>query len=169
MMIETERLSLRELTLDDAGFILELVNTEGWLRYIGDRGVRSISDAQQYLLQGPLESYRTNGFGLWLVTTREHARAIGMCGILKRGMLSHPDAGFAFLPGFTRQGYARESLQACLKLARGKFGLDKIAAITTPDNFPSQKVLEGAGFKYSSAIKSEKNEELFLFMKDLID
>jgi RimJ/RimL family protein N-acetyltransferase len=169
MVLETPRLFLRELALTDASFIVELLNTEGWLRYIGDRGVHSEADAENYLTSGPFESYRTNGFGLWLVVRKEDSMRLGMCGILKRPILNHPDVGFAYLPEFTRQGYAGESLRGILHLARTRFSLQKVCAITTPDNNASQKVLASAGFEFSGTTLSEKNEELFLYMKDLND
>jgi RimJ/RimL family protein N-acetyltransferase len=100
----TERLELVHLTLEDAPFILELVNDPAWLRFIGDRGVRTLAQAEAYLQDGPLASYATHGFGLYLVRRKSDGAPLGMCGLLKRPSLPQPDIGFAYLPQFTGQG-----------------------------------------------------------------
>ena len=101
--IESERLFLRPLTLEDDEFILQLLNTDGFIKYIGDRNVKTIEQAKNYLLNGPLKSYETNGFGLSLVELKTGRTPIGMCGLLKRDYLDHPDIGFAFLPDLYRK------------------------------------------------------------------
>ena len=105
-VLETERLRLRRLTVDDAAFILELVNDPSWLRFIGDRGVRNLDDARSYILKGPVASYEKHGFGLWLVELKAEATPIGICGLLQRDTLPDVDIGFALLPQFCGQGYA---------------------------------------------------------------
>jgi RimJ/RimL family protein N-acetyltransferase len=97
--LETERLTLRELTTDDAEFILRLLNEPSFLRFIGDKGVRNLQDARQYILNGPIASYNQNGFGLYLVVLKSTNTSIGMCGLIKRETLADVDIGFAFLPG----------------------------------------------------------------------
>ena len=128
-----------------------------------------MSDAENYLLKGPLDSYEKNGFGLWMVTRKGDLRPLGMCGILKRETLEHPDIGFAFLPEFAGQGYATESIRVVLGVAAKRFNLSILCAITTPDNHASQKALTKCGFIFSRKTVSEKNEELFLFMKSLYE
>src|SRR5258706_8494910 len=98
--IETERLILRQFIANDAGFIFKLLNSPDWLKYIGDRNIKSVQDAEAYLVNGPLKSYETNGYGLSLVSLKENGVAIGACGLLKRDFLDHPDIDFAFLPGY---------------------------------------------------------------------
>src|SRR5829696_5552552 len=105
-VLETERLSLRQFTVDDAQFILRLLNEPSFLRYIGDKQVRNLEDARQYILNGPVASYERNGFGLLLVELRELRTPIGMCGLLKREELPDPDIGFALLPDFWSTGFA---------------------------------------------------------------
>src|SRR5688500_10193973 len=100
-MILSHRLILRQLELSDAPFIITLLNTPGWLQYIGDRYVKTIEDAEGYITNGPAKSYRDNGFGLLLVVERESGIPVGTCGLLKRKNLDHPDLGFAFLPEYT--------------------------------------------------------------------
>jgi [ribosomal protein S5]-alanine N-acetyltransferase len=114
----TERLLIRKLTFDDSSFIVKLLNSPGWLRYIGDRGVKTEEDAKVYLQNGPLLSYEENGFGLYLVGLLETGEPIGMCGILKRDSLVHPDLGYSLLPEFTGKGYAYEAANAVVLVCR---------------------------------------------------
>jgi RimJ/RimL family protein N-acetyltransferase len=147
-LIETPRLRLRRFTPDDAAFILALVNDPAWRRHIGDKGVRNLDDARRYLADGPLASYQRFGFGLLRVELAATGEPIGMCGVLKRVTLPDPDVGFAFLPAFRGHGYAREALAAVLADARGRLGLPRVLAITSPDNARSITVLEKAGFRF---------------------
>ena len=112
IICETERLLLRLLATDDAAFILELLNEPSFVANIGDKGVRNLADACQYLLTGPIKSYEQNGFGLWLVALQETLTPIGMCGLIKREGLDDPDVGYALLPKFWSQGYAFEAAAA---------------------------------------------------------
>lgn len=147
-ILETERLRLRELTLHDTGFIIELLNSPGWIRFIGDRNVKTEEQAVNYLQNGPLKSYLENGYGLYLVEKKDDQRAIGMCGILKRDTLEHPDIGFAFLPDFQGKGYGFEVAQATLRYAIDILGIPKVYAITLPDNIKSIRLLEKIGLWY---------------------
>lgn len=153
IVLETERLVLRRLTLNDAPFIVELLNEPSFLRFIGDRGVRNQQDARQYLLKGPIASYQQFGFGLYLAFLKETGDAIGIAGLLKRDTLRDVDLGFALLPAFWGFGYASEAARALLDHGRGSFGLKRIAAITSPDNVGSIKVLEKAGFRFEGLIR----------------
>ena len=149
----THRLSLRRLTLDDAAFIVELVNDPSWLRFIGDRGVRTPADAGAYLTKGPLASYERFGFGLFLVERKADNAPIGMCGLLKRDTLPDVDVGFAFLPQFTRQGYGFEAASATLAYARQTLGLKRIVAVTNPDNAASIQLLSKLGLKFEKMVR----------------
>src|SRR5690349_16881544 len=111
-IIETERLILREFTIEDDQFILELLNSPGWLRFIGDRGVRNLNDASNYLQSRIIGSYELNGFGLWMMVVKETNTAVGLCGLIKRDGLDDVDIGFALLPGFEGNGYAWEAASA---------------------------------------------------------
>lgn len=163
-IIESERLSLRPLTLEDSAFILELLNTDGFIKYIGDRNVRTIDQANDYLLNGPLKSYETNGFGLSLAELKTDRTPIGMCGLLKRDYLDHPDMGFAFLPNYTGKGYAHEIAKELLHYGLHKLGMGNILAITLPENSSSIKLLEKLGFGYErNFISPDTNEELCLY------
>jgi [ribosomal protein S5]-alanine N-acetyltransferase len=151
-VLTTRRLSLRRLSTADAEFILELVNDPAFLRFIGDKAVRSTDDARQYILAGPVASYERNGFGLWLVELNDSGQPVGMCGLLKRDTLPDVDIGFAFLPAFRSQGYAFEAASAVLDYGRSEFGLKRIVAITNPDNAGSIRVLEKIGMRFERMI-----------------
>jgi [ribosomal protein S5]-alanine N-acetyltransferase len=164
IILETERLILRKLSLDDAEFIFELTNEPSFIRYIGDKGVRNLDDARKYIQDGPLSSYERNGFGLYRVELKDTGAAIGTCGLLKRDTLPHPDIGFAFLPAYWSQGYAFESAAAVMNYAREALKLKRILAITSPDNQASAKLLGKIGLRFERMIKlSDDAEEIKLF------
>jgi RimJ/RimL family protein N-acetyltransferase len=152
-LIHCERLSLRELGLHDAEFILRLLNEPGFLRFIGDKGVRTLDDAREYLSKGPLESYRRHGFGLYHVSLRHDGTAIGICGLVKRDTLVDPDVGFAFLERHWSKGYASESAAAVLAYGRDVLGIERIVAITALDNRGSIAVLEKIGLSFERRVK----------------
>jgi [ribosomal protein S5]-alanine N-acetyltransferase len=162
-VIQTPRVDLRELGLDDAGYILELLNEPSFIRFIGDKGVRTLDGAREYLLQGPMDSYVRNGFGLYAACLRD-GRPIGMCGLVKREGLEDPDVGFAFLSRYWRKGYAVECAGAVLAHALEALSLKRIVAITSPDNWSSIAVLEKIGFKFERMIRLvDHSPELKLF------
>src|SRR5215467_998556 len=161
---ETERLVLRKLSEDDAEFILQLLNEPSFLRYIGDKGVRSLDDARQYLLTGPIASYEENGYGLYLVELKENRVKIGINGLLKRPVLDYPDIGFAFLPSYCSRGYASESAAAVMDYAKNVLGLERVLAITIPGNHGSINVLRKIGMTYQGTIRlAADGEELNLY------
>jgi len=163
-ILETERLVLRHLTLDDAAFMQVLVNDPTWLRFIGDRGVRSIDDAREYLRKGAIASYAQHGFGLYMTELKDGAQPIGICGLVKRDTLPDVDVGFALLPQFAGHGYAGEAASAVMELARQKFGLTRVVAITNPDNHGSIRVLEKIGLVFERLIRVAAGaDELALF------
>ncbi len=144
----TERLALRRLTEDDAGFILALVNEAEWLRYVGDKNVHDLEQARRYLRQGPIASYEQSGFGLYMVELLATSEPLGICGLLKRPSLEHADVGFAIAAKHRGHGYATEAARASLEHGRREFGLRRIVAITSPDNEASCRVLEKIGFRF---------------------
>lgn len=146
--LSTARLQLRPLTLADAPFILHLLNTPGWKRFIGDKGVYTLAHARAYLRQGPLASYARHGFGLYAMVPHGKYLPIGMCGILKRHCLSSPDLGFAILPEYSGQGYTHEAATAVLHHTFSADPMEDILAITSPDNQASRRLLEKLGFEY---------------------
>jgi RimJ/RimL family protein N-acetyltransferase len=167
-ILETERLLLRQLSTHEAEFILELLNEPSFIQNIGDRGVRTLADANSYILNGPVASYARNGFGLYLVVLKETNESIGMCGLIKRAGLDDVDIGYAFLPKFWSRGYAVESALATKSYAKNVIGLKRIVAITDPANGASIRVLEKIGLSFERMIKlSEDDIELKLFAVEL--
>jgi RimJ/RimL family protein N-acetyltransferase len=163
-ILETDRLLLRQLTLNDAPFIIDLVNSPGWLANIGDRHIQTEEQARAYLQQGPLASYKSNGFGLYLIELKNDRGPIGMCGILKRDSLDYPDIGFALMPAFTGKGYAAEIAMATMAFAKNALKLPVVAAIVLPANKASIKLLGKLGMTYRKTVMSpDTNEELMLF------
>jgi RimJ/RimL family protein N-acetyltransferase len=146
MDLETDRLTLRAFTLDDAPFILQLLNEPSFLANIGDKGVRTEADARQYLITGPMASYAAHGFGLCAVVLAATGQLIGMCGLLRRPTLDAPDLGYALLPEFWGAGYAVEAADGVLGHARTTLALTSLRAITSLDNEASMRVLRRVGF-----------------------
>jgi len=162
-VIETERLVLRELKTHDADFILELLNDAAFLQFIGDKGVRNLDDARQYISEGPGQSYRQHGFGLYAVCLHD-ATPVGICGLVKRNGLEDVDVGFAFLARHRSRGYAVESAAAVLAHAYRTLRLRRVVAIVSPENLGSIAVLERIGLKFERMIRlSEDRAELKLF------
>lgn len=164
IVIETARLILRRLTLDDAEFILGLLNEPSFLRNIGDKGVRNLDHARNYLLSGPIASYEKFGFGLYLVQLKDGHVPIGMCGLLKREALPDVDIGFSFLPQFWSKGYAFESASAVIAHGKREFGLERIVGLVKPGNQGSIRVLEKLGLKFEKMIRileGETEDKLF--------
>ena len=165
-VLETERLLLREFTVDDAEFILTLLNEPSFLRYIGDKKVRNLDDARQYILNGPVASYERHGFGLNCVELRESHTPIGMCGLLKRDELPDPDIGFALLPDFWNKGFAFEAAEAVLKDALERLQIQRILAITSLDNDASINLLQRLGFSFEKVTRlSADGEQVRLFTR----
>ncbi len=165
---ETGRLTLRRFTMADAAFVVELLNEASFLRYIGDKGVRTEADARRYLETGPLASYARHGFGLLQVGLKESGEPVGMCGLLKRDWLEDVDVGFALLPRFWRKGYAFEAASAVLGHARDGLGLRRVVAITSPDNAASIGLLDKLGFRFERMARpSDREPEVRVFGLDL--
>jgi [ribosomal protein S5]-alanine N-acetyltransferase len=161
---ETARLQITRLAADDAPFILDLLNDPDFLRYIGDRGVRTLDDAVAYITNGPVASYARHGFGLYLVSLTDSSRPIGIAGVLRRESLDDPDIGFAFLPAFRGQGYAIEAARGVMHHAKHDLGLGRIVAIVSPANEASRRLLGGLGFRLEGRVRlAEAAEEVDLF------
>ncbi len=157
--LQSERLAFRKFDFEDADFIVELLNSPGWLQYIGDRNVHNQAQAIQYFEQGPMKSYREHGFGLWMVVLKEDKKPIGMCGLLKRDYLENPDIGFALLPAFAGKGYGKEMARAVWQYAQEKLALRSLCAITLKENASSIRVLESMGMQYVKQIQSQTNSD----------
>ncbi|MGB3465313.1 MAG: GNAT family N-acetyltransferase [Cyclobacteriaceae bacterium] len=157
-ILTSERLVLKEFTLKDAAFIMELMNSPGWLQYIGDRSIHSIGDAEKYLKEGPIASYTLHGFGLWKIESKSDGIPVGMCGLLQRDYLKDPDIGFAMLPAQSGRGYAKEAILATLKRAFFHMGLSRVLAVAQPDNKASISLLGKVGFEFDKKICPDQQE-----------
>jgi cyanophycin synthetase len=155
----TARLVMRPFRLGDAAFIVELLNDPDWLRFIGDRGVRTLDDARTYLHNGPIAHAARHGFALGAVLPAGNDQPIGMCGLVRREGLDDVDLGYAFMPSARGHGYAHEAAAAWLARGFGEFGLKRIVAITKPDNAPSQRVLESIGMRFERRVRLPQNRE----------
>lgn len=153
IVCESERVTVRQFTLDDAEFVIELLNDDSFIRYIADKKVRTIVDAENYLKSGPLASYEKIGFGLSLVMLTESETPIGMCGLLKRDELEFPDLGYAFLPQYCGKGYALEAAKAVLKEGMKRHSLSRVLAVTLPHNQHSNRLLQQAGFTQTGMVE----------------
>jgi RimJ/RimL family protein N-acetyltransferase len=167
VVLETNRLRLRRLEVDDADFILRLLNEPSFLQNIGDKGVRTRDDARLYILNGPVASYEKFGFGLYLVELRESGAPVGMCGLLKRDVLEDVDIGYALIPEFWSKGYAVESVTAVMSYASKVLGLKRVVAVVNPDNQSSIRLLERIGFRFERMVRlSDGGPEIKLFASD---
>lgn len=151
-ILETERLALYQFTTDDATFIMELLNTPGWLRFIGNRNIQSLEDARKYIENVLLPSYQQHGFGFYKVRLQADDTAIGMCGLVKRPTLPDADIGYALLPAYMGQGYAAEAATAVAHYAFSTLGLPQLLAITEQENERSIHLLGKIGLYFERPI-----------------
>ena len=161
-LIETERLLISQLTLEDAAFIFKLVNSSSWLQYIGDRNIHTIEDARLYIENEPLKSYNQWGFGPYKILLKSSNTAIGMCGLLKRDMLKDVDLGYALLPAYTGHGYAYEAARGILHYAKTHLGLQRVIAITSADNVRSLTLLQKLGLRFEQTLEFNGRDALLL-------
>ncbi len=165
LIAETERLIIREMTTDDAAFVLALINTPKFYKFIADRGVRTVAEAEQYIEERFLANQRKHGFGMFAVFLRD-GTPIGNCGFVRRDTLAGPDIGFAFLPEYEGKGYGLESARAMMRYGRETLGFTEVFAITSLDNDASVRLLEKLGLRFREIIDSD-GEQLNLFHIDL--
>lgn len=152
-ILETERLLLRQLTAEDAELMLELLNDPDFIRYVADRGVRTMEEAAEFIRNRMLPSYEKVGFGFYLVEEKASREPIGICGLVKRDGLDDVDIGFSIRRKFWRKGFAHEAAVAVLDYGRSALKLPRIVAITAPDNNSSMKLLEKLGLRFEKMIR----------------
>jgi RimJ/RimL family protein N-acetyltransferase len=163
-VLATQRLTLRTMCVDDAAFMLDLLNQPSWLRFIGDRGVTNLQQARSYITNGALQSYQRLGFGFYVVELSAQPVPIGICGLTKRDYLPDVDLGYALLPQYWSRGLALEAATGVLEYSRTVLRLPRLAAITSPDNHTSIRLLEKLGLRYEQTIvHPDTHEPLKLF------
>lgn len=166
-VLDTPRLSLRHLGSADAAFMLELLNEPGFIKNIGDRGVKTLDEARFYIANGPVKSYVKLGFGLNLVVLKETGAAVGICGLIKRDSLDDIDIGFAFLERHCSKGYGSESAAAVMEQGRTVLGFRRIVAVTAPHNRGSIRVLEKVGLRFERMIRMpDEHQDIHLMAWD---
>ncbi len=152
----TERLKLDRLNLEDKAFIFELLNTEGWIKFIGDRNIRSIEDSEKYIeknLKNPDIIY-------WVVKTIDRKDSMGIISFVKRENLENRDIGFAFLPSFSKRGYAFEAAEIVLKDLLQDADNQIILATMKEENINSIKLIEKLGFHFDHEIENGEMKSL---------
>jgi len=159
IVLETDRLALRWATEDDAPFFLELLNDADWIRFIGDRGVRTIDGARGYIADKLTSSYTRHGFGLYVATEKSSGERVGICGLIRRATLPDVDVGYALLPRHRGKGYALEATRAVIDHGRETFGLRRLVAITIPENRDSIRVLERAGMTFERIVRMPDDDD----------
>jgi RimJ/RimL family protein N-acetyltransferase len=157
-VLETERLILRWITTADVAFIHMLMNEPSYLRFIGDKGIETIADAHEYILNGPVDSYENFGYGLYLTELKEDGAPIGICGLVNRESIEDVDIGFAFLPEYWAKGYAHESAEAVIAYGKNVVGLKRIVAVTTADNQSSIRLIEKIGLRFEKMVSLSADE-----------
>jgi RimJ/RimL family protein N-acetyltransferase len=163
-ILESNRLILRELSTADAPFFKEIVNSDGWIKNIGDRNIHSILDAEEYIKKGPMKSYKENNFGMWLMIEKESGESIGMCGLVDRPGLEDIDIGFALLPKYYKKAFAFEAAAAVLDYAKTTLAIPKIVAICNTDNKDSINLLLKLGYHIDKKIHINDSPELYLLL-----
>jgi RimJ/RimL family protein N-acetyltransferase len=158
--IQTDRLRIREFNLKDAAFMLELLNTPEWIKNIGDRNVKTVQDAENYLLKGAMKYEELKGISFYVVCLKESEKVIGTCGFVKRDFLEDVDFGFAFLPDYFGKGFAFESAVAMLQFGYENLKIRQCLAICLHENNSSVKLLKRLGFTYSNDIHFQPDNEL---------
>jgi len=163
---ETERLILKPAAVRDADFFLELYNMPSFIRYIGDRNLRTKEDAENYIKNRFLPQIEKLGFGNYVVTLKENDAKIGAVGIFEREGLDVLDIGFSFLPDYEGKGFAYESANKLKEVAATEFGIQKISAITTKDNFSSQKLIEKLGLKFQKMVTIPNDDAELMYYEN---
>ncbi|MEZ5456028.1 MAG: GNAT family N-acetyltransferase [Lysobacteraceae bacterium] len=147
-VLDTARLRVRHFTVEDAAWVLRLLNEPDFITNIGDRNVRTVEEAQTFLQQGPMLAYARDGFGMFAVELPSSGGCVGMCGLLKREFTGEVDVGYAYFPEYSGMGYATEAAAAVIAWGRSACGLDRIVGFVSPHNTASIKVLQKLGMQY---------------------
>lgn len=165
-ILTTERLNIRHIEERDAEFIHALFNTESFIKYIGDRNLKSVADAQAYIRTGPRAMYEERGFGLFLVELKDSLIPLGISGLIKRDTLADIDVGYGFHPDYEGFGYALEATNAVVDYAKNSLNIVRLVAITTAENSRSIKLLDKLGLMFEKEL-NDTGELLQLYAKKL--
>ncbi|USD36152.1 GNAT family N-acetyltransferase [Ferrimonas sp. SCSIO 43195] len=163
MILDTERLRIRKLTVDDAPFYLSLLNQQSFIDGIHDKGVRTLEQAQEHLRQGPMASYQDHGFGMYHLSLKSNGTPVGIAGLLQRDGLDHPDIGYAISDTYFGLGLATEACEAIMIYGQQALGLGTILGVVAEDNLASRRILDKLGLESQGSIELPPGEELLLY------
>jgi RimJ/RimL family protein N-acetyltransferase len=167
IILETDRLILRTFNVEDAAFYFDLWKQASWIQFIGDKKFRSVDDARESLINGPMKMYADKGFSLYLMTLKDHT-PIGMCGLIKRDTLDDVDIGYGLLSVYEGKGYTIEAAKAVMAYAKNELRLKRVVAITTTDNKKSIRLLEKIGLRYEKMVKAPSDDtQLMLYAAEI--
>jgi RimJ/RimL family protein N-acetyltransferase len=158
MIVETKRLILRKITIEDAEFVLRLVNEPSFVSNIGDKGLKTIDDAERFILEGYWTNQERSGYGMFLVELKRGGDSIGGCGLLYRKVLDVTDIGFAFLPEYWNRGFAFEAADAIMEYGHSTLGVNKIVGLTSADNLGSINLLKKLGMDFEKTVKMSDDD-----------
>lgn len=157
-LLQSERLTLRLISQDAAAFMLTLVNTPGWLQFVGDRNVHNEIAAKRFIQTWALDRYKTFGYGPYMMQLKDTQELIGICGLFKRDYLEFPDLGFAVMPDYSSKGLAQEASKAVIQYAFEELKIPKLYAITSQKNVNSAKLLTRLGFSEISPFNGSNDK-----------
>ncbi len=169
-LIETDRLKLRAITIDDTELMLAVWNDPAFMRNVMDRGIRTPEQAREALQEGALKLFADFGYGPYCISLKSDGSMIGICGLFRRENLDDPDIGFAVLPDYCGQGYAGEAAAAVVAYARDDLGLGALTAIVSPGNAASIRLIEKLGLTFDSMITMPgEDDAMCLYSMSLAD
>ncbi|REC45891.1 GNAT family N-acetyltransferase [Chryseobacterium sp. 5_R23647] len=160
---ETERLLIRPVAVDDTDIIFQLYNMPNFIKFIGNKNINSLSDAENYIKSKFLPQIEKRGFGNYILVLKEGNQKIGSVGIFEREGLDVVDIGFSVLEKFEGKGLMFEAAQKVKSIGMEEFGLNKISAITSKDNFSSQKLIERIGLKFQKYVTLPNEDEELMY------
>ena len=157
-IVETARFFVREITVEDADFVLRLVNEPSFVANIGDKSVRNLDDARRFILEGTWTNQERPGYGQFLIELKDGGDRVGVCGLLYRRSLDVSDIGFALLPEYWGRGLAYEAATELLEYGHSTLGIETIVGLTSHDNLPSIKVLKKLGMNFERDVKMSEDD-----------
>jgi RimJ/RimL family protein N-acetyltransferase len=168
--METERLYLRPVTVDDAELMLAIWNDPAFIRNVADRGIRTMEEARAAIESGAQKLFEEYGYGPYSMALKSDGSMIGICGLFKREILDDPDIGFGVLPDYCGKGYAGEAAAAVVQYARKVLGIRALTAIVSPANDPSIGLIRKLGLTFERMITMPgENRAICLYSRALVD
>ena len=169
-LIETERLRLRPVTVDDTELMLAIWNDPAFIRNVSDRGIRTVEQARDAIESGAQKLFEDYGYGPYCMSLKSDGTMIGICGLFKRDNLEDPDIGFGVLPDYCGKGYAGEAAAAVVNFARNELGITTLTAIVSPTNAPSIGLIKKLGLTFDQMITMPGDDDaICLYSKAFTD